>query len=232
MGLNEILPLHLVDVTFPSGHPQEGDDGPVLAFAVRHSDGVLLFDTGVGSGNDEVDEYFRPRRCDLADALAAHGLSPDDVTAVANSHLHFDHCGENLLFEGRPVYVRAAELRAAREADYTIPEWVGFGSVDYVELEEDVETEIASGVRLLPTPGHTVGHQSLVVETSSGPLVVAGQAVYTLAEWEGSTDPRRSGADSSIDPLVYSESVRRLRRLDPVRVLFSHDLASWDRPSG
>lgn len=226
----EVLPLHLADVTFPSGHSQEGEDGPVLAFAVRHAEGVLLFDTGVGSGNDEVDEYFRPRRRDLADALAAHGLSPDDVTAVANSHLHFDHCGGNLLIEGRPVYVRAAELQAAREADYTIPEWVGFGRMDYVELEEDSEMEIAPGVRLLPTPGHTAGHQSLVVETSSGPLVVAGQAVYTRAEWEGSTDPRLSGADSSIDPLLYSESVRRLRRLDPARVHFSHDLTAWEPP--
>jgi N-acyl homoserine lactone hydrolase len=227
----EILPLHLADVTFPSGHPQEGDDGPVLAFAVRHDEGILLYDTGVGSGNDEIDAYFRPRRRDLADALAAHGLSPDDVTAVANSHLHFDHCGGNRSFEGRPTYVRAAELQAARESDYTIPEWVGFGRIDYVELDEGAEPEVVPGVRLVPTPGHTAGHQSLVVEGERGPVVVAGQAVYTLAEWEGSTDPRRSGADSSIDPLVYSESVRRLRRVDPVKVLFSHDLASWDRPS-
>jgi glyoxylase-like metal-dependent hydrolase (beta-lactamase superfamily II) len=229
VGLNQILPLHLADVTFPSGHPQEGDDGPVLAFAVRHQEGVLLFDTGVGSGNDEIDEHFRPRRRDLAEALAAHGLSPDDVTAVANSHLHFDHCGENLRFEGRPVYVRAAELQAARDADYTFPEWVGFGKIDYVELEEDAETEIAPGVRLLATPGHTAGHQSLVVDGAGGPVVVAGQAVYTRTEWEGSTDPRLNGADSSIDPLLYSESVRRLRRLDPARVHFSHDLTAWER---
>jgi N-acyl homoserine lactone hydrolase len=227
----EVLPLHLADVTFPSGHPQEGEDGPVLGFAVRHSEGVLLYDTGVGSGNDEVDRYFLPRRRDLAEALASHGLSPDDVTAVANSHLHFDHCGGNLSFEGRPVYVRAAELQAAREPDYTIPEWVGFGRIEFVELDEETEPELTPGVRLVPTPGHSVGHQSLIVQDEGGTVVVAGQAVYTLAEWEGSTDPRRSGADSSIDPLLYSESVRRLRRLDPARVLFSHDVESWDGPA-
>jgi hypothetical protein len=51
----EIVPLHVTDVLFPPGHPREGDLGPVLAFAVMHEAGVLLFDTRVGSGEPEVD---------------------------------------------------------------------------------------------------------------------------------------------------------------------------------
>ena len=228
----EVLPLHLADVTCPEGHPQQGDDGPVLGFAVRHAEGVFLFDTGVGSGNEEVDRYFLPRRRALDEALAQHGLSLDDVTAVANSHLHFDHCGNNGVFSGRPIYVRAAELEAAAGPDYTIPEWVRFAGARYEALGDE-EAEVAPGVRLISTPGHTVGHQSLVAETPDGVVVAAGQAVYTLAEWTGSTDPRLSGMESAGDPLVYSESVRRLRRLDPVRVHFAHDLAVWEHePTG
>jgi N-acyl homoserine lactone hydrolase len=192
---------------------------------------VLLFDTGVGTGHPEVDRYYRPRLTPLEEALGAVGLAIGDITAVANSHLHFDHCGWNTRFAGRPAYVQAAELEAAREADYTVPEWVGFGSAQFVELPGDSETDVAPGVVLIPTPGHTRGHQSLVVSTRAGPVVVAGQAVYTAVEWEGSTDPRESGIPAAPDVLRYSESVRRLRRLEPVEMHFAHDLAVWRRGS-
>jgi glyoxylase-like metal-dependent hydrolase (beta-lactamase superfamily II) len=227
----KVIPLHLADVSFPQGHPQAGGSGPVLGFAIRHDAGILLFDTGVGTGHPEVEQYYRPRVTPLEDALRARGLSIGDVTAVANSHLHFDHCGGNRLFPGLPAYVQAAELRAASEPDYTVPEWVGFGQVEFVELDGDRETEVAPGIVLLPTPGHTAGHQSLVIATAAGPMVVAGQAVYTAAEWSGSNDPADSGVIGAPDVLAYTESARRLRRLDPARVHFAHDLETWERPS-
>jgi len=226
----EVLPLHLADVDFPAGHPQAGESGPILGFAVVHDAGVLLFDTGVGTGNAEVEEYFRPRVTPLGEALGAHGLSVDDVTAVANSHLHFDHCGQNTLLPGRTVYVQAPELAAAREPDYTVPEWIGLGVVELVELDGGA-TEVAPGLTIVPTPGHTAGHQSLLVRTEAGPVLLAGQAVYTAAEWDGSTDPRRSGFPSALDPRAYAASVRRLRALDPVRVHFAHDLEAWNLPT-
>ncbi|MFL5799985.1 MAG: N-acyl homoserine lactonase family protein [Actinomycetota bacterium] len=231
MAEPRVIPLHLADVSFPDGHPQAGGTGPVLGFAVHHEEGVLLFDTGVGTGHPEVERYYRPRVTPLEDALAANGLSAADVTAIANSHLHFDHCGGNALFARRPAYVRAAELQASRQPDYTVPEWVGFDTVQFVELDGDGETEVAPGLVLVPTPGHTGGHQSLVVATEAGPVVVAGQAVYTVAEWEGSTDPTDSGVIGAADVLAYSESVRRLRRLEPVRIHFAHDLEAWKRSS-
>jgi N-acyl homoserine lactone hydrolase len=225
----EVLPLKLTEVSFPQGHPQEGDTGPVFAFAVVHASGLLLFDTGVGSGDPEVDAWYRPARWPLENVLASHGLAIGDVTALANSHLHFDHCGQNELFIGMPIYVQAAEFQAVHEPDYTVPKWVDFPGAVYELL--DGEAEILPGIRLMPTPGHTPGHQSLVVQEPEGPTIVAGQAVYTLAEWEGGTDPRRSGHPSAWDPNVYPVSVRRLRALEPRRVLFSHDEATWERPS-
>jgi N-acyl homoserine lactone hydrolase len=224
-----VIPLHLADVTFPEGHPLAGGTGPVLGFAVRHADGVLLFDTGVGAGHAEVDRYYRPRLTPLEDALRTHGLTTADVTAIANSHLHFDHCGGNTRFPGLMAYVQASELDAARQEDYTVPEWIGHGALRFVPLEGDAETEVAPGVVLVATPGHTPGHQSCVVATAEGPVVLAGQAVYTRAEWEGSTDPTDSGAANAPDVLAYSESVRRIRRLDPVRMHFAHDLTVWER---
>jgi len=224
-----IVPLHLADVTFPDGHPQAGLTGPVLGFAVQHDEGVLLFDTGVGTGHPEIERYYRPRVTPLEDALRANGMTMADVTAIANSHLHFDHCGSNTLFAGLPAYVQAAELRAAREPDHTVPEWVGFDVLRFAELEGDAESEIAPDVVAIATPGHTRGHQSLVVDTAEGPVVLAGQAVYTAAEWHGSTAPADSGVNGARDVLAYSESVHRLRRIGPVRVHFAHDLQAWSR---
>src|SRR3954464_11255447 len=108
-----VIPLHLADVTFPHEHPLAGSTGPVLGFAVVHVDGVLLFDTGLGTGNADVDRYYRPRVRPIDDALREHGLSTGDVTAIANSHLHFDHCRAKQPFLGPPAYVHAAGPRPA-----------------------------------------------------------------------------------------------------------------------
>ena len=225
-----VVPLHLADVSFPEGHPSAGGAGAVLGFAVRHAEGVLLFDTGVGTGDDEVERYYRPRVIPLEEALAANGIGLADVTAIANSHLHFDHCGGNTPFDGIPAYARAAELRAAREEDYTVREWIGLDALRFVSLEDHAEAEVAPGIVLVGTPGHTPGHQSCVVTTAAGAVVLAGQAVYSRAEWEGSTDPAESGAANAPDIPAYAESVRHLHRHEPVRVYFAHDLSVWDRP--
>ena len=95
------------------------------------------------------------------------------VAAVVNTHLHFDHCGGNRLFPGIPIHVQRRELADARtEDDYTVREWVDFRGATYVE--HDGEAEILPGVRLLPAPGHTAGHQVVLVETDEGPVVLGG----------------------------------------------------------
>ena len=84
-----------------------------LGYLIDHRDGVLLFDTGMGSRPD-VDAHYQPRRHDLPAALAGAGTRLDAVTHVTNCHLHFDHCGGNPLVGDRPVFVQARELTAAR----------------------------------------------------------------------------------------------------------------------
>ncbi len=149
---------------------------------------------------------------------------------MVNTHLHFDHCGDNRLFAGTPIFVQRAEYEAAREPDYTITRWVDFPGAAYEVL--DGEAEIAPGVRAVPTPGHTPGHQSVVLQTAEGVVVIAGQAIYTAAEHDGATDPRSSGLPSAWDEERYADSVRRLRGLRPVRVLFSHDSRAVEAAPG
>ena len=93
----------------------------------------------------------------------------------------------------------------------------------------DGEIEVAPGLRLVPTPGHTAGHQSLIVDTAEGTVVLAGQAVQSRDEWQGAGGSQASGQSSAPDPDAYARSVERLRLLDPVRVHFAHDPSIWQR---
>jgi len=200
---------------------------PSYAHAVIHRDGIFLFDNGVGFGNDEVESTFTPKVRAIEDALAGHGISLADVTGAANCHLHFDHSGQNVRIpKGVPIFVQRDEWAKVHEPDYTVPEWIDAPGLTYEVL--DGEIEVAPGLRLIPTPGHTAGHQSLVLDAVDGAVVLAGQAVQSRAEWEGATEHPSSGASAAKDPR-YPDSVERLRSFDPVRVHFAHDPAVWER---
>lgn len=222
----DVITLRLTSVTYPEWHPLAGQTGPVNAYALRSAQGVILVDTGVGLGHAGIDEWYQPVHQPLTAALAAHGLALNDVVAVVNTHLHFDHCGQNRLFPAIPIYVQTSEYDAAHQPNFTILEWVDFPGATYRQLNGD--SLIASGIRLLPTPGHTPGHQAVVVETSEGLVVLAGQAAQSRAEYE---HVRRNGelpGDAApADPATYLASMLALIALHPVRVYFSHDQAVW-----
>jgi glyoxylase-like metal-dependent hydrolase (beta-lactamase superfamily II) len=229
-GEARIFPLYLAKLHLPEEEIwPAGMPFPVLAHAVAHRDGVFLFDTGIGSGRPEVDEELSPERVPLPGALAEHGIAMADVTAVANCHLHLDHSGQNGLFPDRPIFVQRREWAMVHEPDYTIPEWVDVPGLAYEVL--DGEHEVAPGLRLIPTPGHAPGHQSLVVDTAEGTVLIAGQAILSLLEWDGAAIPELSGEPPPDDEWheAYAASARRLRELDPVRVHFVHDPAVWKR---
>jgi len=224
-----VIPFLLSELRLPPDEQEllQREWWPSYAHAVVHRDGVFLFDNGVGFGNAEVDTTFSPRVTPIEDALAEHGISLADVTGVANCHLHFDHSGQNVRIpKGVPIFVQRTEWAKVHEPDYTVPEWIDVPGLAYEVV--DGEIEVAPGLRMIPTPGHTQGHQSLVMDGPNGTVVLAGQAVQSKAEWEGATEPSKSGVSGATDPR-YPRSVERLRSLDPVRVHFAHDAAVWER---
>ncbi len=199
---------------------------PCLGYLVEHPDGLLLMDTGMGT-HPEVDAYYRPRRRSLPTALADAGARVEDVALVVNCHLHFDHCGGNPQLPGRPILTQRAELAAARGTDYTLPELVDAPGLRYEQL--DGEAEALPGVLVLPTPGHTVGHQSLVVRRDDGTVVVAGQSHDTATAYSADALAWRAALDGHEPPLPLTPAwIDRLQRLDPARVVFAHDHAVWE----
>lgn len=198
---------------------------PCLGYLVRHPDGVVLLDTGMGAHPD-VDAHYRPRRRDLEAALAGAEAALDDVGLVVNCHLHFDHCGGNPQLPGRPVFTQRTELDAANSEGYTLPGLVDAPGLRYELL--DGEAEILPGVFVVPTPGHTAGHQSLVVRRPDGTVIVAGQAHDTATAYSADALAWRAHRDGHAPGVPMPPRwLDRLMEFDPARVLFAHDHAVW-----
>ena len=127
----DIAPLVLGEFRFAADEPYAGEPGVVVAYTVRHRRGVLLFDTGFGFGNDELDAYYQITARRVPDILGEAGIAMGDVTAVVNCHLHVDHAGQNSVFAGIPIYVQPAEWEVAHTTEHTILEWIDFPGADY-----------------------------------------------------------------------------------------------------
>lgn len=209
--MNVVHRLHLATVNHEDGRI------PVYAYLIVGVDAIVLVDTGVGEGNRFIEKRFEPERFSVAAALSMHGISPTDVSHVVNSHLHFDHCGNNGRFTSAQILVQAEELVAAREPRYTVREWFESDRLQPVYGA----AEIVSSVRLLPTPGHTPGHQSVLVDVDEGSVLIAAQASWTAAEYLAGGDPDTQAHDGLGDD--YLASIATLKAQGADRVLFSHD---------
>jgi N-acyl homoserine lactone hydrolase len=228
MVASEILGLHLGHFTAPPEDHRAGEKIFVVAYLIRHPEGLVLFDTGIAEGHAEAERLYRPVRWSLEEALGKTGVSLPDIRAVANCHLHLDHSGGNHRFPGTPIFAQSREYEATREPDYTLASAAADFPGATFELH-DGEADVLPGVRIVPTPGHVPGHQSMLVETAGGRVLLAGQAFnsasgYARAQYAWQL--QRAGSDEDVS---YPDWVRRVQELDPVRVLFAHDVAVWER---
>src|SRR6202163_3761433 len=120
------------------------NDIPLHGFVIKPPrEGAILVDTGVGWPTELVQEWRVVNRR-VADALAEHDLSPADVRIVVNTHLHFDHCGQNAVFKHAPFYIQRSELERARREEDETAEWFDFAGARYELLDGDAE--VADGV--------------------------------------------------------------------------------------
>ena len=154
--------------------------------------------------------------------LALLGLTLGDLDQVVNSHLHFDHCGGNQHMTASPILVDALELEAARTSGMYPPFFEGPG-VTFQTFEGDYD--LAPGVQLLATPGHTPGHHSVLVRLpQSGPLLLTVDAVYTEALWKA--DALGAGANAE-DMRRSMDRLRQMAQETGAQVIFGHDPEQW-----
>ena len=197
---------------------------PARPLLVRTDKRNILLDTGIGDMPEKLRGYYPVHRdSNLKDSLSAEGLGPDDISTVINTHLHFDHAGNNRMFPRAIIYVQQAELDFARNP----PKFLRGGYVkDFFETPNlrtiDGPQQIAEGVRVLPTPGHTAGHQSVILDVKGVKYVYTGDVSPVRENWE-------SGIPVGIllDPMAAVQSLELCRALG-AKPIFSHDDEQWE----
>jgi glyoxylase-like metal-dependent hydrolase (beta-lactamase superfamily II) len=208
---------------------------PILAFLIKTENSKILVDTSFESPERpdlKAGDYQRPlgTKQELAFQLKQLDVSVDDVDVVVNTHLHEDHCGNNKLFKNSRFLVQKEELRHAfvpddNERDRNGPFYkrIDFDHpLDYEPITGDYA--VTEEVRILFTPGHTAGHQSVAVRLANRNFVIASDAVFTEKNWRDNVDP-----GLVYDARAYADSIRKLKSVPNALVYFSHDLDFFER---
>jgi len=211
---------------------------PVWSALIRTPEGSILFDTGLhpvhvanpyatfGKPPPDREAVAMRVAMEAEDAivsrLASLGVKPDDVAIVVNSHLHFDHAGNNGAFPHATFVVQAEHLAFAKGKPNFPGVYWDIAELRYLPVTG--RTRVASGVEVVPTPGHAPGHQSLVVDLAeTGRVVLTGDAAFTRENVVRGEIP-------AMDQDAAKESLALIRSLaggDLGRVFTSHDADNW-----
>ncbi len=149
---------------------------PIYSFYLEGGGHKILVDTGmeefmIPAG---VEEETGLKVMEFEEALATVSLKPEDVDIVIQTHLHNDHCENTYKCINAKVFVQQAELEFFKEP-HPIDHRYYTDLLDESEVIAVVgEAEIVPGIRVIPTPGHTPGGQSVAVETDVGTAVITG----------------------------------------------------------
>ena len=155
----------------------------------------------------------------IEEGLAAVGVDIDDIHGVALSHLHHDHAGGLKLFAGRvPVHMQQREYDFGMAPGYDMERYA-LNKVDYDDPRiewrlTDGQGQIAPGVTVIPTYGHTPGHQSFLVDLDSS--VGGGGFVFAFDAADLTENIEQElpiGGVVGIDPRETVEPIRRLKKL-------------------
>jgi len=207
---------------------------PSYGLLIEHDDGLFVFDTGFDlEHTNAVLPFELPEQTPeqtIPAQLRACGFEPGDVTTLVNSHLHFDHVGGNKHLPDATVVVHERELQQARNFQpferfgYSDRSW-DYEGATFRTISGD--TELARGLWLFETPGHTIGHYSLLVTPDSGrPMVFAFDVVYTAEALEKGVQP-----GFHYDPVAGVASIERVKQVaaeNEAEIFFSHDMDAWN----
>jgi 4-pyridoxolactonase len=206
---------------------------PVYSVLVEHDDGLFLFDTGIGMEHmNAVLPFELPEQTEdqtIPAQLERCGFGLGDVTAVVNSHLHIDHVGGNQLFKGTTARHLIHEKEVAQARNHAPFEFFGYSdkSWDYEGANIETfsgDTELAKGLWVYETPGHTVGHVSVLVD-GERPLLFAMDVAYTADALERGIQP--GFHHTPVDGVRSIARVKQLAEERGAQIFLSHDMEAW-----
>jgi 4-pyridoxolactonase len=224
---------------------------PCYSVLIDHPEGKFLFDTGYDKAHvEKVLPFEKPIQSHdqtIPGQLALLGIRPEEITHVINSHFHFDHCGGNKFCTNATTVCHKRELEAAKHPQPF--EHLGYSDLSFFGQTEAVKTpaggqeqiggtsmarfepiegdqEIAKGLWLFETPGHTAGHYSLMVGFSGRrPILFPADAVCSEKNLE-----MNCICSFHLDPAAGIQSMQRLRELvekHNAEFFYSHDPDSY-----
>ncbi|TMG88096.1 MAG: N-acyl homoserine lactonase family protein [Betaproteobacteria bacterium] len=205
-------------------------------YLIKHAKGYMLWDSGLTDTlADKPDGMQGPRgmvmkrKQTLAAQLAAIGVAPGDVKYLAFSHTHSDHVGNANLFTAATLYIQQAEYDAAFGPE---PAKFGFVPANYdklraspmVKLTGDHDIFGDGSVTIVSTPGHTPGHQSLLVRLpQTGAVVLSGDFVHFRANFDARRAP--SFNFNQEQSLQSIDKVAALLKAERGQLWINHDSA-------
>lgn len=228
----EIARLYLGSIDGPLGRGT-----PFNGYLVKHPKGIVMIDTGFGTtlGSDARAGTYSKKGIDYpwvrrrtVEALADHGLEAGDVTYIINTHLG-DHAGDNHMFPEATFIIQRPEVEHVRltQSAERICSWDFPGA--RLELLDGEDVDVLEGIRCLFTPGHTAGHQSVLLTDDGVKTLFIGDAVYTSDVWEHADDmsPEHPAFALQVQTPELAETWRRsaekLRMVDADVLHFAHD---------
>lgn len=224
---------------------------PCYAVLIEHKDGRYIFDTGYDHAHVQrvlpFEKPIQTREQTIPGALATVGLTPQDIDYVINSHYHFDHCGGNKHLTKACTICHQRELEVSGACQPF--EHLGYSDLSFApdlarkqknppppDPAMDIYTprfetltgdqEIAKGLWLFETPGHTAGHYSLMVELKGRrPMLFTADACYSKKNMD-----LMCISSFHLDPVASVKSLHRLKELaakHDAELFYSHDAESF-----
>lgn len=204
----------------------------VNCYLIKHAQGWLLWDTGITDSvaampdglppaNPRATRYRRTKT--MAGQLDQLGIKPSDIKYVAVSHAHQDHVGNLAMFPQSTLLVQKAEYEWPTPFGRTLQAVAS----PVTKLEGDHDVFGDGSVTLITTPGHTPGHQSLLVKLpKTGALLLSGDAVHFRSNWDN-----RGVPDINFDKDKTAASMQRMADImakEKAQLWINHDKAQSD----
>ena len=236
-GENDTKDLSAWSPGFNEGKAFEFSDS---CYLIRHAKGWLLWESGVPDAiADKPDGVVVGKgmltlhlRKTLRSQLYGLGVAPADISFLGFSHFHGDHVGNANLFTAATLFIQQAEYDAAFGPDAAKS---GFNAALYdklrdvptVKLDGDYDIFGDGSVVIYSTPGHTPGHQSLLIRLpKTGPVLLSGDAVHFQENWENRRVPARNF--NKEQSLASMQKLADILDREHAKLWINHDKANTD----
>lgn len=202
---------------------------PIYVFYIKGGDKHILVDTGLEQFvvPEGVEEQFGFQVLEFEDALATLNLNPQDIDIIIHTHLHNDHCENDYKCTNAQVYVQKSEfefLKNPHPIDHRYYPDV-LDDVNVFEVEGD--TTVFDGIDVIFTPGHTIGGQSVAVNTSEGRAIITG---FCCNDKNFPTTGPAIAPGVHIDATQAYDSAQKIKSMADILIPL-HDLAIGNRKS-